>query len=520
MRFTDQTTPAPRREAALLLPPLMRTAAAAVMPTVRVSATPLPEESTEDTGTYALSATRGATGMLLPPRETPQSVSAMTHARIQDQHLNDIIVFVTQVPGISAQPGDTERVSFYARGFVVDNVLYDGLRTYPGAYSNDGKTQSDMAVFDRFEVIRGATGLMSGTGNRGASVDMIRKRSTAAFPGSVSASAETWNRYRADVDLSGPLNAAGTLRARVVGAESDGDSFVDLYHKRRAVGYGVLEYDLAPRTLPTVGIDQQSNRARGVTWGGLPAMFSDGTPTSFVCSTSTATRDCDWNEDTRNPFASVGTHLDNGWNVKASFNQFNSSHDARLSAWGGWAVCGIYPDRLTGAGALQFPGQFDERNVTRTLDLRASGFLSLGGRRHQAVVGVSGTRMSNAGDVYSPAAYPALSSSIHAWNHDDPIPAMHLSEHYTGVNADTGACGAVRLRPTDALSVIMGARVAATTRVMQGGYTLHYDFSRQQSAALAINNLFDKTYYSGTSFYSDVIYGDPRNVMLDLRWRF
>jgi outer membrane receptor for ferric coprogen and ferric-rhodotorulic acid len=58
----------------------------------------------------------------------------------------------------------------------------------------------------------------------------------------------------------------------------------------------------------------------------------------------------------------------------------------------------------------------------------------------------------------------------------------------------------------------------------QAGYAVaslmaRYTFSPQLSAALNVNNLFDKHYYSGLSAYGGV-YGAPRNVMLSAVYTF
>ena len=49
------------------------------------------------------------------------------------------------------------------------------------------------------------------------------------------------------------------------------------------------------------------------------------------------------------------------------------------------------------------------------------------------------------------------------------------------------------------------------------GLMARYDFNRQLSATLNVNNLLDKKYYStGMGGY----YGDPRNAMLTMKYRF
>src|SRR5258707_2483772 len=43
---------------------------------------------------------------------------------------------------------------------------------------------------------------------------MVRKRPTAQWQGSAALTLGSWDRQRMEADLSGPLNAAGTLRGR------------------------------------------------------------------------------------------------------------------------------------------------------------------------------------------------------------------------------------------------------------------------------------------------------------------
>lgn len=61
----------------------------------------------------------------------------------------------------------------------------------------------DTAIYDRVEVIRGATGLMTGAGNPSATVNMVRKRPTREFQASVKGSAGSWENGRGEMDVSG-----------------------------------------------------------------------------------------------------------------------------------------------------------------------------------------------------------------------------------------------------------------------------------------------------------------------------
>ena len=61
----------------------------------------------------------------------------------------------------------------------------------------------------------------------------------------------------------------------------DKHSFMDHYQRKTNVYYGILEVDVTPDTLLTVGIDQQTTTPRGSSWTGNPVYFSDGGRTDF-----------------------------------------------------------------------------------------------------------------------------------------------------------------------------------------------------------------------------------------------
>jgi len=68
--------------------------------------------------------------------------------------------------------------------------------------------------------------------------------------------------------------------------------------------------------------------------------------------------------------------------------------------------------------------------------------------------------------------------------------------------------------------------ISSTWNVRQGGYALvglhvAYALSRQMDLSLNVNNLFDRSHYSGIGADNGPnFFGDPRNVMLTARYRF
>jgi outer membrane receptor for ferric coprogen and ferric-rhodotorulic acid len=47
-----------------------------------------------------------------------------------------------------------------------------------------------------------------------------------------------------------------------------------------------------------------------------------------------------------------------------------------------------------------------------------------------------------------------------------------------------------------------------------------YDITEQVSVQANVENLFDETYYSQISYFSQYRYGAPRNVTVALRYNF
>ncbi|MCS5517504.1 hypothetical protein NWF32_29565 [Pseudomonas qingdaonensis] len=49
---------------------------------------------------------------------------------------------------------DSERTNYYSRGFSIVNFQYDGIPTLRDAQYSAGQTLTDMAIYDRVEVLK------------------------------------------------------------------------------------------------------------------------------------------------------------------------------------------------------------------------------------------------------------------------------------------------------------------------------------------------------------------------------
>ncbi|PND34329.1 TonB-dependent siderophore receptor, partial [Achromobacter pulmonis] len=171
--------------------------------------------TTEGSGSYTADWMRSANGLVLTQRDTPQSTSIVTRQQLDDQAMGSVRDVMEHATGMNVQQSETDRLSYYSRGFQMDTMQFDGVVKPLDNTYQFGEGNLDPVIYDHVEIIRGATGLMSGTGNPGGSVSFIRKRPTREFQGSLRAMGGSYDTYRGEVDLSAPLTGSGAVRARV-----------------------------------------------------------------------------------------------------------------------------------------------------------------------------------------------------------------------------------------------------------------------------------------------------------------
>ena len=450
---------------------------------------------------YKTQAMNTATGLDLSYLETPQSVTSITRQMMNDQQLNSVIDAMTSVAGINARPMDNDRYSISARGIAVSSILYDGVPTTYDTRFNYGDNLIDTAIYERVEVVRGATGLMTGAGNPSAAINLIRKRPTQEFMGNTSLSVGSWNNVRGMVDVSSGLNDSGSVRGRVVAAYQDKDSFQDRYEQQRTTLYGIVETDIGDSTLFTLGVDYQDATPSGTMSGGLPLFYSDGSRTNYDRATSTAP---DWGSahtQGLNTFASLEHRLDNGWNLKGTYTYGDNSLEFDVL----WATG--YPDPVTNIGATAGSIAYvDGSRTQHNVDLRAEGQYQLFGQEHQLMFGWNGQRQEFANPYYYPtAAVPPLG------DFRDPnfqYPKPQWKETYTtgsfGETKQSAAYVATQLNLSDALAVLVGLRFNEW-ETDQDNFGSSYDFSISNE----LTTYFGLTYalteqYSLYASYTDI----------------
>jgi len=495
---------------------------AATLPAVMVTGASAADGTTEATQSYTTGSMSTATRLNLSMRETPQSVTVVTRQRIQDQGLATVNDVVQTATGLTFRRFGPERASFFSRGMYVDNIMYDGL---PVGLDSSNLSQdllaTDMAIYDRVEIVRGATGLVQGAGNPSAAINLVRKRPTAAPQVSLAVSAGSWDRYRAEVDASGPLSEDGSLRGRGVVATQDYGSYKRGESSNGQTFYGILEKDLGANTTLTLSGLHQENRLHGNGFTGLP-VGRDGSDLGLPRSTSYANDWEHWNKTTNSAFAGLDHRFDNDWRV-------------HLSAYYAQADVDMEGHYLSYAMATGRYSQLGARNAHKekqsSVDLFANGPVDLFGRTHELVLGASYRNVDFDGNSRQGLV---LNSNLDLYHFDPSAvadPHIPLRDWMDAKITQQSVYATTRLNLADRLKLILGGRLdwfdyddtvntypnfAANTpsATARNRYSINSQFTKYAGLIYDLNAQHS-VYASYTDIFKPQNYLDASNKLLD-----
>lgn len=420
-------------------------------------------------GKYTVSRTIDtATGLGLSLQETPQSVSILTAERIQDQALNTVVDVVNNTVGLSSSKTDNVRNGFMARGFAVQNYQIDGVPLSWSLGGDAGETVSDISLYERVEVVRGATGLLTGAGDPSASINLVRKHADSdELKGYFDVATGSWDKKQVTADVSNGLNDSGSVRGRMVAKYVNSDSYQDLYQDRKTILYGVIDSDITDNTMLRVGGSYNNNNPKGAMWGALPAVFSDGSATDWDVSTTTAADWSRWETTNINYFANLNHYFSNGWQLVANYNRMEYETTTKMIYMSGLL------NKETGAGLSGQRYHSHGESNSDNFDFQLKGDYQLFNREHQFVTGALYSKQKSYADTYEP-----IRENMTGWDskavenfYDWQSNAFEEPEWSTNanrqLNMDTeqkGFYAATRLTITDDLKVIAGGRISSWNR--------------------------------------------------------
>ena len=394
-----------------------------------------------------------ATRLPLSSIETPQSVSAITRSQLNDFRLWDLDDSLQTTTGIKVESVETDRTYYTSRGFDITNFQVDGVGV-PLTYGNM-EGDIDTAMYDRIEIVRGANGLMSGSGNPSATVNMIRKRPSGDNALTLTGSAGSYSLQRLEADANYALT--DDTAARVVVVDEQSESHLDRYARDKNLIYGVLKSNVTEASTLTVGASWQVSNADSPMWGALPMFFTDGSQTDYRRNFSTSADWAFWDTTETQAFAELQLRLSENWRAQIYASYTEIEGDSELFY--------MYsnPDPDTHEGLIGFASDYVLDDQRALVDAYVSGKVEAFGREHDVVIGVNWTEVDvtdvSLYDFTTGNGFPAI-GDFREWTGAAPVPT--LADGRDGSNwtdEQIAVYAASRINLTDQLSLIAGARV-------------------------------------------------------------
>ncbi|ANH70282.1 TonB-dependent receptor [Mitsuaria sp. 7] len=415
------------------------------------------------TGKRANRVSKGATGLPMDIKDTPQTISSIDQEDMANFGVtgsNDALALAT---GINVEQYETNRATFNARGFEIQLTQVDGLGMTNSWGTVVGK--EDTFLFERIELIRGANGLLTGVGNSSGTINYIRKRPKNEDSGEFNVSFGSYGKKRAALDYNKVLTEDGSWAGRFVVATEDKDSYLrDLKDKRTSV-YGVVDGQIGTNGVLTVGITAVDAKQDSPMWGSLTLLRSDGSQAEFPVGSSTSQKWTYWNTKSYNAFAEYTHQLGKDWEAKLTYNYRHSNEATRL----------LYAYSQTGVlnaddtGLIGWPYRSQGSTDDRILDGNVTGQFNAFGRAHTVQFGASRSKSTNETDTYTALSNNFLPLPAFPYGGDVyPEPAWGARAPATsGGQTLTRLYGATRLSLTDALKTVLGVNAARLVR--EGG---------------------------------------------------
>ncbi|MDT3723114.1 TonB-dependent siderophore receptor [Pseudomonas oryzihabitans] len=475
--------------------------AALAMPETTIQASA--EGGGADAG-YQRPVSASTTRLGLTDRQTPQAITTLTRDQVEDFRLQSIKEALRAAPSVTVEQTETDRTEFTSRGFDINTFQYDGVgMPFVGTVLVGDQ---DLAEYEQVDVLHGANGLMSGTGNPSAAVNFVRKRPTADAQARLGVSVGSWDSRRVDADVSGPLTETGNVRGRFIYAHDKGNSWLDRYSHEKNVAAGLVAFDLSDADTLTLGFSQHNSDANGSSWGNLPLADVDGNPIHYHSRSASIGQDWTyWNLDTQRLFGEFAHDFGNGWKGTLTATGVTERQDTNM----------FYVFGVSGDDATAFPSHTTSKAHQLVGEAKLSGPFQLFGREHELTVGASYGRTHQKLHEYDFAENGYYGTTLSSVLAGTPEPSLEYSSDATQQNfidRQKSLYAGVRFNVVDDLHWIVGARMLSAdgsgssygddyyTRV-HGEVTpytgLVYDLSKQWSLYASWTKIFSPQHSFG-----------------------
>ncbi|OTG87567.1 hypothetical protein B9T31_03440 [Acinetobacter sp. ANC 4558] len=425
-----------------------------VLPTISVRADS-DQATTEHSQSYTTKSMSTGTRLALSMRKTPQSVSVISRQQIEDRNFVSLDQAMELAPGITSSTRNLNRVSYTARGFAFTENMVDGM---PSMADADAGFTPNLAFFDRVEILRGAAGLIYGTGSAGGAVNLVRKMPTATPQASINLQRGSWDNYYSEFDVSGPLNKDATVRGRFVAAYQDRENFIDLEYTRKPAFYGIVETDIGDKTTVFLGTSYEKMNSN-IAPGGLPRYRNGDDLKLSRSSRGMAPAWNYWDGENTTIFSGLKYNFNPDWSLRLAANYQDRNQQGNAINVRG-AV-----DPVTSKGP-QYPAFEDSYSSDRRMafDAQLSGKFSLFNQTHDIVVGTTLSKIKGTENWARKGSRPVSDDTIFGFDPygvKRPVLGPKVDSLTLSTFRNVGAYTTLRLSITDDLKVITGARLSS-----------------------------------------------------------
>ena len=181
-----------------------------------------------------------------PLRDIPQSIQIIPQELLQDQRA-DVTSALLNAPSVRVgSPSNFDAVRAQVRGFFTSPTV-DGMitRDFNGVSSNIGP---DLTGIEQIEVLQGPNSILFGSSSPGGTINFVSKRPLSDPYYFIEASGGSFDFYRGEVDLSGPLDRDKNILYRLNASYRDQGLFTDFSQTSNLVIAPVLSFALGENT--------------------------------------------------------------------------------------------------------------------------------------------------------------------------------------------------------------------------------------------------------------------------------
>ncbi|MEA5618669.1 TonB-dependent siderophore receptor [Cronbergia sp. UHCC 0137] len=318
-----------------------------------------------------------------PLRDIPQSIQIIPQQVLRDQRA-DISSALLNAPSVrNAAPSNFDSLRLQVRGFFSQSTV-NGIKESNGLASNVGP---DLTGIENIEVLLGPNSVLLGSTSPGGTVNFVTKQPLRDPYYFIEATVGSFDFYRGEVDISGPLDDEKKALYRLNASYRNQGFFTDLSQTRNLVIAPVFSLELNKNTNLTIegiykNLQQENNNL------GLPAIGTIFSNPNGDIPRTRITNEGELDVTTTRIGYKLEHKLNENWSLNNSFRYGYLNYDGAGLNVG----TQLLSDNRT---LLRTDSDYSDRYSDYRLTTNAIGKFVTGSIQHQLLFGIDLGRLDN-----------------------------------------------------------------------------------------------------------------------------